>query len=250
MIHTHSCSPYPFKRLKEAFCTTNFFTRFATTVILVPLVLWTICTYPFQSSVLPPLITLLLIGEWTVLIYRLKRPLIQKAIWLIGGSLYFIIGMGGIFFGYLYNFTLIIGLLLTVWATDIGAYLTGKAIGGPKLVPSISPNKTWAGAIGGTVFALLTAVAVMHFLFKTWNLRLITFYGVCSVVGQMGDLLESFFKRRLQVKDSGSLIPGQGGVFDRLDSLLLIGAFLSLFVALYTVDIFSILKIDQVRFAP
>jgi phosphatidate cytidylyltransferase len=112
-------------------------------------------------------------------------------------------------------------LLLVVWAGDIGAYMVGRWWGGPRLAPSISPGKTWSGAIGGLLAAVAVGLLAAHFLAQpvtVWWVAAIAV--VLSVVAQGGDLLESFVKRRLAVKDSGNLIPGHGGLFDRLDGIL------------------------------
>ena len=111
-------------------------------------------------------------------------------------------------------------LLSIVWAGDIGAYLVGRWIGGPRLAPHISPGKTWSGSVGGLLAAIAAGSLAAHFLSDaaTWRAMLIA--AALSVVAQAGDLLESFVKRRLQVKDSGHLIPGHGGLFDRLDGVL------------------------------
>jgi phosphatidate cytidylyltransferase len=111
-------------------------------------------------------------------------------------------------------------LLLVVWAGDIGAYLVGRWIGGPRLAPSISPGKTWSGAAGGLVAAVAAGLAAAHVLSDSASWRAVVVAAVLGVVAQAGDLLESFVKRRLEVKDSGSLIPGHGGLFDRLDGVL------------------------------
>lgn len=107
-----------------------------------------------------------------------------------------------------------------VWATDILAYFVGRAVGGPKLAPRISPGKTWSGAIGGALCAILagTAVYLVYFPLKSAWIPLVAF--VLSVFSQIGDLFESFIKRRFGVKDSSRLIPGHGGVMDRVDGLV------------------------------
>lgn len=113
-------------------------------------------------------------------------------------------------------------VLLVVWASDIGAYIAGRAIGGRKLAPAISPGKTRSGAAGGLAASCLVGVG-----FAMWQpgfgdpWALVGLTAVLSVVSQAGDLLESFAKRRFGVKDSGWLIPGHGGLFDRLDGLLI-----------------------------
>ncbi|RJG45355.1 phosphatidate cytidylyltransferase [Mesorhizobium sp. DCY119] len=113
----------------------------------------------------------------------------------------------------------ILFLFATVWATDIFAYFVGRAIGGPKLAPSISPGKTWSGAIGGTVCGMVAGLAVA-FLAGGNLLTLIPVVFLLSVASQIGDLFESWVKRRHGVKDSSNLIPGHGGVMDRVDGLV------------------------------
>jgi phosphatidate cytidylyltransferase len=108
--------------------------------------------------------------------------------------------------------------LALVWATDIGAYAAGRTIGGPKLAPRLSPNKTWAGLIGGVALASLLA-GVMHAQYGL-PMRLTLATPLLAVLAQAGDLYESWLKRRAGVKDSGTLIPGHGGVLDRLDGVV------------------------------
>jgi phosphatidate cytidylyltransferase len=128
-------------------------------------------------------------------------------------------------------------LLIVVWTTDTGAYFVGRKVGGPRLAPSISPGKTWAGLGGGVIGASLASVIVAWALGSgrlpqsLRELELVHFAGLgagFAVVAQLGDLLESMLKRRAGVKDSGSLIPGHGGVLDRVDGLLLTAPALAL----------------------
>jgi phosphatidate cytidylyltransferase len=119
-----------------------------------------------------------------------------------------------------------------IWASDTGAYLFGKSIGGPKMTPNISPNKTWAGfagamiapAIAGAIFILVYDwvyhVADGHDMFEVAFIFII-FGATIGLVGQAGDLLISLFKRHVSVKDSGTLIPGHGGLLDRMDAMML-----------------------------
>jgi len=122
----------------------------------------------------------------------------------------------------------ILFLFAVVWATDIFAYFTGRAFGGPKLAPSISPGKTWSGAIGGTVAGVVAATLVALALGAPQGALLGMAALLLSVVSQIGDLFESWVKRRHGVKDSGRLIPGHGGVMDRVDGL--VAAALALYV--------------------
>lgn len=126
------------------------------------------------------------------------------------------------------GFIAMIFIFAVVWGTDIAAYFTGRAIGGKKLAPSISPGKTWSGAIGGAVAAVACGSLVILSYMKNVSLWIILLALVLSVLSQVGDLFESFMKRRYKVKDSSHLIPGHGGVMDRIDGLVFAcsGAFL------------------------
>lgn len=110
-------------------------------------------------------------------------------------------------------------VVLAVWATDIGAYAAGRAIGGPKLAPRLSPKKTWAGLIGGMTAAALAGAGVALAAGGP-IVAAAALAAALAVVGQAGDLFESWSKRRAGVKDSGRLIPGHGGLLDRIDGLL------------------------------
>jgi phosphatidate cytidylyltransferase len=115
----------------------------------------------------------------------------------------------------------VIVLLLVIWASDIGAYLAGRAIGGPRLAPSISPGKTWSGALGGLAAATFVGFVTSAILGNgaaSW--RPAAFALLIGIVSQAGDLFESLLKRHFGVKDSGTMIPGHGGLLDRLDAVL------------------------------
>jgi len=119
----------------------------------------------------------------------------------------------------------VLGILAVVIATDVGAYFSGRSFGGPKIAPSISPSKTWAGLIGGMLAAGLVAGASFVWNTGAFVLRPMLFIAfgigaVLAVLAQMGDFFESWLKRKAGVKDSSNLIPGHGGVFDRVDGLL------------------------------
>lgn len=118
-----------------------------------------------------------------------------------------------------YGLVALVWLLGLVWATDIFAYIAGRTIGGPKMAPDWSPNKTWAGLGGGVAGAILAGALVAIWLGSTiWPLALIS--GLLALLSQGGDVIESALKRRAGVKDSGALIPGHGGILDRVDGLM------------------------------
>lgn len=138
------------------------------------------------------------------------------------GVFYITIGFGSVV--WLYNtvgFIDTLWFLLMVWSVDTGGYIFGSTIKGPKLAPKISPNKTWAGLIGGALLSVVVSIIYCK-LFSTQDH--IVFYavlgGIIAVVAQIGDLVESHIKRSLNIKDSSNLIPGHGGAFDRVDGLI------------------------------
>ena len=170
----------------------------------------------------------LILVATTILFYKTKGALLFSF-----GAAY--IGLPLTALSYLYHTNghvsreIVLGLFFVVWATDVGGYVFGKSIGGPKLMPRISPKKTWAGFVGAVcsamavayIFALyLKAHGYMlgDFIFNTKMLVVLS--GVVAIISQIGDLFESYIKRRLDLKDSSDLIPGQGGLFDRFDGLI------------------------------
>ena len=119
-----------------------------------------------------------------------------------------------------HGFHAILWIFAVVWLADTLAYVFGRSIGGPKLAPVVSPNKTWAGLLGAIVGGCLGSAAVAGFAGLSGLLALVAVGGTMAVVGQLGDLYESALKRKVGVKDSGNVIPGHGGILDRIDALL------------------------------
>jgi phosphatidate cytidylyltransferase len=158
--------------------------------------------------------------EWTKIVLgaaELVRA--SRAAWLVGGAAYaFLMGWSAIVLRSdpQFGFAVIVLLFAVVWTTDILGYFGGRAFGGPKLAPSISPSKTWSGAIAGTFGAAVASALVAAAL----GIRVVPVVCVgiiLSLVSQIGDLAESAFKRKFHTKDASNLIPGHGGVMDRLD---------------------------------
>ena len=118
------------------------------------------------------------------------------------------------------GFWAVILLFAVVWTTDIVAYFVGRGVGGPKLMPHVSPKKTWSGAVGGTVAAVVVALAVAEAAALPGLFAIAMLAVVLSVLAQAGDLFESFLKRRFGTKDLSHLIPGHGGLMDRLDGFI------------------------------
>lgn len=122
---------------------------------------------------------------------------------------------------------IVLWLIFVVWATDVGGFVVGKTVGGPKLAPKISAKKTWSGLIGAILFAMAVAYVFALYLKahgiiveESYLTRLVLSAGVLAVIAQVGDFFESAIKRKLGLKDSSNLIPGHGGLFDRVDGLL------------------------------
>ena len=133
--------------------------------------------------------------------------------------------------GSVFGFETVVWLLATVWAADIGAYVCGRLIGGPRLVPAISPNKTVAGLLGGVACAGAVGAAVAASFDRQSIVPLAASSLVLGLVAQAGDVAESWIKRRRGFKDSSHLIPGHGGLLDRVDGLLAAAAVTALFAA-------------------
>jgi phosphatidate cytidylyltransferase len=166
------------------------------------------------------IITVGLLFEWTKLVLKLAANPISRLLWVISGLLY--VGVATAFLVFLRQFAeiyILLGIIGIVIATDTGAYFAGRTFGGPKIAPTISPSKTWSGLLGGMAMAALFISIVGHYTegFKLWQ----PLTGAAlAVVAQVGDFFESWMKRRAGVKDSGNLIPGHGGLFDRADGLV------------------------------
>ncbi|MFI3241280.1 MAG: phosphatidate cytidylyltransferase [Alphaproteobacteria bacterium] len=247
---------------KKCFCKSDLFKRIATSVVLIPLVLFVlILGYPFLN------LFVLFLGalfayEWSKmvennnpafyataytvvfslgimfplsLIFAVFLLLSALFVWfkakgekyrklLVLGVFYVSVGMGSIlWFAQEVGFFSTIWLLLMIWATDIGAFLVGPALKGPKIAPKISPNKRWSGALGGIIFAACVSAS---YVWGAGNLDTyapyVIFAVIVSIFGQIGDFVESAIKRCVGVKDSSQMIPGHGGLFDRMDSLLFV----------------------------
>ncbi|MEN8236991.1 MAG: phosphatidate cytidylyltransferase [Pseudomonadota bacterium] len=217
--------------------------------VMFPVVLLLLWSGSIYRNLFILCITAILLGEWNYVCYQAARPSTQKWIWATAGSAYIVLGCSGFWFvGKGTNWLWQLYLICTVAASDTGAYFVGKFFQGPKLAPSISPNKTWSGSVGGIVCTILVGLPL--FLFNLlplkitsgpfadvffcivrgifweapwWFLIQIIFLQISlSITAQIGDLMESWVKRRLDVKDTSQLIPGHGGLLDRVDGLLLV----------------------------
>ncbi len=185
--------------------------------------------YPLMAFV--GLVGLGLLWEFWGLIAKIAKNPALRIVWMLGGTIYIGLGcfmillLSSPFFGKTPALT-VIGAVI---ATDIGAYFAGRTFGGPKIAPQISPSKTWSGLLGGMVAAGLFVLALTWFFDRSSVIgnypplidpTQFAIGAVIAVVAQAGDFFESWMKRRAGVKDSGKLIPGHGGLFDRTDGML------------------------------
>lgn len=236
--------------------------RSVSAVILAPLVILAILFGWSTTVILLLIASALLAWEWTVMIPN-KNPTVYSMVYMVvsaatfsfSGILfpfilmvcaslfiwwkakgeeyrkllvfavpYISLGIGSLAWFYtIFGPIAMLWFLFAIWSVDIGGYVVGCNVKGPKLAPSISPNKTWSGLIGAMLFCALTSY-VFAYLFIPYDLKFYSLFvggsAVLAVVAQMGDLLESKIKRTVGVKDSSNLIPGHGGIFDRIDGLL------------------------------
>lgn len=182
---------------------------------------------------MPALMALVFVVE----LYRKKAlPFVNISVTLVGVlyvavpfSLLSLLG----FLGEQYSWHVILGCLLLIWAADTGAYFVGKNFGRRKLMERISPAKTWEGWAGGVLLSLLVAWGLSVFFTDLNLLQWLVIGLIVSVFGVLGDLVESMLKRGLEVKDSGTLIPGHGGILDRFDSLLMVVPFVVAFLKMF-----------------
>lgn len=171
--------------------------------------------------------------EWAMLSWALARQVGSKALWLIWGLIYIGIGAGTLAWirDGLDGMGLTIAVIGAVVATDIGGYFVGRTIGGPRIAPSISPSKTWAGLGGGVFLAAVWMIVFSNFYTPDAPLEtavvdlrepaLMAFIGILvAILSQTGDFGQSWMKRKAGVKDSSHLLPGHGGLFDRVDGLI------------------------------
>lgn len=189
------------------------------------------------------LVALGVLWEWAKLAFAITTKGWSRALWLVGGVGY--IGVAASYLLWLRGLgALFVALaILAVVAVDIGAYFTGRTVGGPKIAPRISPSKTWSGLAGGIVAAAMIFGAAAYVLRGEvdcygggWDcvssmalfVEALVAGAICAVVAQAGDFAESWMKRRAGVKDSGNLLPGHGGLFDRADGLLAVCFFAGL----------------------
>ncbi|MGB4191224.1 MAG: phosphatidate cytidylyltransferase [Rickettsiales bacterium] len=196
----------------------NFIMRLISACILAPLVILIIKLSGFYFTSMILVAAIIMGGEWT------KMTKDKSLLWQCFGILYIGLPCLSLLWIEQQNSILnetvkfngvntIISIFVIVWANDIGGYIFGRLFGGKKLCPKISPNKTWSGFFGGVICSMLISPILLE------NMAIA---GIIAIVASVGDLLESWIKRKCDTKDSGSLIPGHGGLLDRVDGILLV----------------------------
>ena len=235
------CCLYEFYKLVKNVCQPN-----ALLGIVIGTANLLLCFYYlfFDSEISPvwfvlnlPMVTLVFLVE----LYRKSETPFQNIAFTILGVIYIALPFCLLLFaansisvdsnGYSYQFA--IGSMLMLWANDTGAYAAGRTMGKTKLFERISPKKTWEGAAGGLLLSLLFAYGCAHWFQDLALIHWIVLSIITVIIGSYGDLVESMLKRSIQIKDSGSIIPGHGGFLDRFDGLLLALPFTSAYVLLF-----------------
>lgn len=161
-----------------------------------------------------------LLREWQLLVKAMPLGTSSRVAWMIGGMLY--IGTAAALMAFMRDSggsMLLLAFVGIVIATDTGAYFSGRTFGGPKIAPKISPSKTWAGLAGGMIASALFLSLYQYSNNGSWGWAAII-GAQLAMIAQIGDFFESWMKRRAGVKDSGNILPGHGGLLDRLDGLL------------------------------
>ena len=206
----------------------NFFLRTISSLILAPFCLFLLWKGGFYTSILMGFISFLVLFEWIKLCLKTDFSVLLKILWLTSGVIY--IGLSLAAFWSLTqepggNYLLMAYVILAL-ASDTGGYVFGMVFKGPKLAPKISPNKTWSGTLGALCLTWIIAHGIFYYSVG-FNLKDLWLSGAIAMaissVCQLGDLLQSWVKRRFKVKDTGHLIPGHGGILDRVDGLLAVG---------------------------
>ncbi|WHQ46921.1 MAG: phosphatidate cytidylyltransferase [Candidatus Midichloria sp.] len=222
----------------KKFLKADILKRSLSALILLPLFLFALYKGGLPYSILIIVLGFIIIYEWFSIVYRAKSNIIKpkkKYKWYFFGIIYSLLTAISILFlrnqpsiKFAFDYKLLLWICIIVWTTDIAAYFVGITVEGPKILPRVSPSKTWSGCFGALVFSVLShEVAIRTVvtelfnpqinIFVTWGVVILT-----SLISQIGDFAESAFKRHFQVKNSSHIIPGHGGVMDRVDGLVMV----------------------------
>jgi phosphatidate cytidylyltransferase len=187
------------------------YTRVISAAILAPIVLFIVYVGTPFFEIMISLAALIMAQEW-------RKVCKNRILWLIIGLFYIslpCLALLSLRANPTFGKEILFWLLSIVWAADTGAYIFGRLIGGLKLAPVISPNKTWAGFIGGIILASIFGSLIALLLMLEASITMLALSAFIGALSQIGDLVESWFKRYFEVKDTGNIIPGHGGLLDR-----------------------------------
>jgi phosphatidate cytidylyltransferase len=211
----------------------NLKQRILSASLLAPFILWAIYHGGAAFATVIILLAILMSFEWKELIAR-EQAAAHTTLWQCTGITY--IALPTISLLWLRSmdkgFAITFWLILCVWATDIAAYFAGRAFGGWKLMPRVSPSKTWSGLAGGIVGAAIIGALTAIIMGTPHPVWLIIISGFLAIIAQIGDLFESWVKRFFGVKDSGTMLPGHGGILDRVDGIVTVAPFVALLMLL------------------
>jgi phosphatidate cytidylyltransferase len=210
----------------------SFFVAGVLSYLLVILFLWDVWGIKYLLLILVILFKIILSGLFS----ENKQPLMDIGITILG-LIYIVLPFSLLnFFFYPelnYGFpsnSLLVGFFIVIWGNDTFAYLAGMAFGKHKLFERISPKKTWEGTVGGALFGIIAAIVLSVFFKELNTFEWIGFALTTIIFGTFGDLFESMIKRSLELKDSGNIMPGHGGILDRFDSVLIAAPFAYIYI--------------------
>ena len=201
----------------------NLTLRWISSLILAPFVLAITWYGGWPFVALWTIASCIVLWEWSMLVRSGSTASVAFVGWMIAGLAYaavLAVAPALLRADAALGFVAIVFLFAIVWSTDVLAYFAGRALGGPKLMPAVSPKKTWSGAAGGMLGAVAAGLVVLKLAGLQLTVAAAAVALMLSVVSQAGDLLESAIKRRFNAKDASHLIPGHGGLMDRLDGFL------------------------------
>lgn len=199
--------------------------RVVSSLILIPFAIYAILFSKSLFMFFAVSVAVLMTFEWCDMTSEIRG----KAKWRLVGFLYIAIPIYCLVKIRLIDEDILFWMFLVIWSTDVAAYFTGKILGGPKLAPEISPGKTWSGFFGGLMAAIVVGL-FSSLMFIGGTMFFVVISVIISIICQASDLLESKFKRLFGVKDSSNIIPGHGGVLDRLDGIMLVAPFVLLVI--------------------
>ncbi len=206
------------KKMEKIDSSVDLRQRIISGIILFTIAITGICFFKGLFLLLVTAITIIMVSEWIDLI----KSAANQNKWKLIGFVYILIPVWAVLYLHEIDYKIVLWMFSVIWATDIFAYFAGKNLGGPKLAPKISPNKTWSGLLGGIVASMIIGL-LSSFMFVHGNIIFfVLISGLLAVIEQLSDLVESKFKRTFGVKDSGNIIPGHGGILDRLDGMMLV----------------------------